>query len=166
MKRSFTLLAALVLLTTMSFAQSQQRRGMGDRQKMVEARTEKLDRGERFAKALELTDEQKTKIEAIHFESMKSMKTVKNTIGEKQARLKSLSTVENPDNKAIVKAASEIGDLKTKMFVNQVQTKQQVRALLDEKQKMKFDQMGDKMRQGKGKGRGNGQGRPNHMKRG
>jgi Spy/CpxP family protein refolding chaperone len=92
------------------------------------------------------------------------MKTVKNTIGEKQARLKSLSTVGNPDNKAIVKAASEIGDLKTKIFVNQVQTKQQVRALLDEKQKMKFDQMGDKMRQGKGKG--NGQGRPDHMKRG
>lgn len=166
MKRSFTLLAALVLLATMSFAQGPQRRGMGDRQKMVEARAEKLDRGERLAKVLELSDEQKTKIEAIHFESMKSMKSVKNLIGEKQARLKSLTTAENPDNKAIVKIAGEIGDLRTKMFVKHVETKQQVRALLDEKQKMKFDQIGDRMREGAGRGRGDGQGRPEHMNRG
>ena len=166
MKRSFTLLAALVIFTTMSFAQGQQRQRMGDRQKMIEARAEKPDRGERFAKILELSDEQKTKVEAIHFESMKSMKSVKNLIGEKQARLKSLSTVENPDNKAIIKVASEIGDLKSKMFVNQVQTKQQVRALLDEKQKMKFDQIVDRMRQGERKGREGGHGRPNQMKKG
>lgn len=166
MKRSFTLLAALVIFTTMSFAQGQQKQRMGGRQKMMEARAEKPNRGERFAQILELTDDQKTKVEAIHFESMKSMKSVKNLIGEKQARLKSLSTVENPDNKAVIKIASEIGDLKSEMFVSQVQTKQQVRALLDEKQKMKFDQIGNRVREGGRKGRESGHGRPNQMKKG
>ena len=164
MKRSFVLLSALTIFSTMLFAQGQQRQRMGDRQNVMEARAEKPDRGERLAQALELTEEQKTKIEGIHFESMKSTKAIKNTIGEKEAKLKSLTTVDNPDNKAIVKVASEIGDLKTKIFVGQIKTKQQVRALLDEKQKMKFDIMGDRMGQ---KGvRENGHRRGEQMKKG
>ncbi|MEQ6120521.1 Spy/CpxP family protein refolding chaperone [Reichenbachiella sp. MALMAid0571] len=141
MKRSIVLLSALVLIGTASIAQSPQMNKMGQRQKMMHANSEKPDRGERFAQALELTDAQKTKIEEIHFAAMKSMKSVKNTIGEKEAKLKTLSSADNPDLKAITKVAEEIGDLRTKMFVSQVQTKQEVRALLDEKQKFKFDNM-------------------------
>ncbi len=141
MKRSIVLLSALVLMGTASMAQSPQGGKMGQRQKMMQASSEKPDRGERFAQALELTDAQKTKIEEIHFAAMKSMKSVKNTIGEKEAKLKTLSSADSPDLKAITKVAEEIGDLRTKMFVNQVKTKQEVRALLDEKQKFKFDNM-------------------------
>lgn len=147
MKRQFTLLAVALILSGITMAQNPQRQKMGQRQKMVEARSEKPDRGERFAQALELTDEQKTKIEAIHFESMKASKTVKNNMREKEARLNTLSTADKPDNKAIEKVAKEIGDLRTEMFVNQVQTQQKIRALLDEKQKMKFDQMNSMRKQ-------------------
>lgn len=149
MKRRFTLLAVVLMIAGISMAQNPQRQKMGPRQKMVEARSEKPDRGERFAQALELTEEQKTKIEAIHFESMKGTKSVKNNIREKEARLNTLSSADQPDSKAITKVAREIGDLRTEMFVNQVQTKQKVRALLDDKQKMKFDQISS-MRKEKG----------------
>ncbi|MFY0652850.1 MAG: periplasmic heavy metal sensor [Cyclobacteriaceae bacterium] len=166
MKRSFTLVVLLVIIGTSSFAQSNQQQRMQYRQKMMQARADKPDRGERFAEALELSDEQKTKIEAIKLESMKSMKSVKNQIGEKNARLKTLSTADNPDSKAITKVAQEIGDLKTQIFVSQVHSRQSIRALLDEKQKMKFDMMTERkgrkmMHRRMGAQRGHGQ-----MKRG
>jgi len=66
MKRSIVLLSALVLMGTASIAQSPQMNKTGQRQKMMQTRAEKPDRGERFAQALELTEEQKTKIEEIH----------------------------------------------------------------------------------------------------
>ena len=161
---SIVLLSALVLMGTATMAQSPQTNKMGQRQKMMQARGEKPDRGERFAQALELTDAQKTKIEEIHFAAMKSMKSVKNNIGEKEAKLKTLSSADSPDLKAISKVAEEIGDLRTKMFVSQVQTKQEVRALLDEKQKFKFDNM-DMMKGKKGE-RGRGGEKSGQMRKG
>jgi len=164
MKRSIVLLSALILIGTASIAQSPQMNKMEPRQKMMQTHSEKPDRGERLAQALELTDEQKTKIEEIHFTAMKSMKSVNNTIGEKEAKLKTLSSADSPDLKAISKVAQEIGDLRTQMFVNQVQTKQEVRALLDEKQKLKFDNMN--MMMGKKDHQGRGGERSGEMRKG
>ena len=155
MKRSILVLSMIAMVGLSAIAQPQpQRRGANKQMKerMGGERQEKRqgkDRLQKMVQMLELSDEQKSKIKDIHFNSMKSMKSVKNEMGEKMARLKTLTSADNPDNKAIKSLAQNIGDLRSKMFVNQVETKQKVRALLDEKQQMKFDMMKDyKMKRG------------------
>lgn len=146
MKRNIIIAAVIMLATTVGFSQDNDRRKMAHGQKAMHSKSEKGDRHERFAQMLELTEEQQKQIADIRFKSMKSVKTLHNNLREKSARLNTLSTADNPDTKAITKVAEEIGDIKSRIFVNQVLTRQEIRALLDEKQQFKFDQMQKMMR--------------------
>lgn len=137
MKRSIMMLMAIVFLSTIILAQPRQGRRDQERPKGHKERFEKM------AEALELTDDQRKQVEDIRFQSMKSTKVLKNDLGEKEAKLRTLTTADNPDGKAVKSLAKQIGDIRGDLFVMKVESRLQIRAVLDEKQKLKFDMMGE-----------------------
>lgn len=115
---------------------------------------------------LDLSEEQKTQMETLRFSLQKSMLPLKNELGEKKAKMKTLSTAEKADMKAINTLIDEMGAIKTQMAKQKASHKQEVRKILTEEQRIIFDS--HKGRKGKGKGNcqanarggknGNGQG--------
>ncbi len=87
----------------------------------------------------DLTDEQKTKIESLKIELMKALKPIKNKIREKEAQLQTLRTEDKPDMNKIFALVDEIGMLKTQARKEHEKHIQEIRQLLDEKQRVVFD---------------------------
>jgi len=94
---------------------------------------------EKMAAYLELTDEQKTKIEALRLDQQKKMLPLKNELGEKEARMKTLSTAEVADMKAINSLIDEMAVIKTKMAKDRAAHHQEIRKILTPEQRIKFD---------------------------
>ncbi|MCB0282501.1 MAG: Spy/CpxP family protein refolding chaperone [Calditrichae bacterium] len=114
-------------------------------------------RGPRHAQMMEnlgLNDEQKAEIEKIHTENMKESLQIGNQIGEKEAQLRTLETADKADLDKINKVIDEIGSLRTKMEKMHAQTKQKVRALLTDEQRVKFDAQPGFRPHGPGKDKG------------
>ena len=95
----------------------------------------------------DLTDEQETKIENLKTAHMKEMLPLKNQMGEKRAQLKTLTTADKVDMAAVNKKIDEIGSLKVEMMKKKEAHRQDVRALLNDNQRLYFD-----MHKGKGYG--------------
>ena len=87
----------------------------------------------------DLSDTQKTEIEKLKVAHMKNMQNLQNQIGEKEAKLKTLETSDNPDMKAINGLVEEIGSIKTDILKERVNHRLNVRKLLTEEQKVYFD---------------------------
>lgn len=99
----------------------------------------------------DLTEEQQAKLKSLRTETQKQVLPLRNQIGEKKARLKSLTTAEEPDMKSIDKLIEEIGDLKTQIAKLRAATHQKVRAELTEDQRLFLDtHMGKQKGHGKG----------------
>lgn len=107
-----------------------------------------MQRGERMEEFLELSDDQKTKIETLRVAHQKEMLPLKNELGEKQAKMQTLASAENADMKSINALIDEMSVIKTKMAKMRAAHKQDVRKLLSPEQRVKFD---SKSRQGRGK---------------
>ena len=124
-----------------------------------------------------LNEDQKTKIKDIHVAHMKEVQALRNQMGELKAKQKTLSTAEKPDQKAIDANIDEISKVQNQMMKKMSATHQKVRALLNDEQKLWFDNhagrngmhKGQGMRSGncpymgQGMGKGQGQGRGNGM---
>lgn len=95
---------------------------------------------------LNLTDEQKEKIEAIRLKTQKEMLGIRNQLGEKQARLRTLTTGDTYNEREVNKVIEEIGALNTRKMKLHVSHRQEIRNLLDEQQRLKFDSRGHNMR--------------------
>lgn len=89
---------------------------------------------------LELTDEQKTKIEELKLESSKAKTQRQNQLREKEAQLTTLRTEDKIDQNKINNLIDEIGKLRTEGRKDQVNTDLKIRAMLSEKQRIIFDQ--------------------------
>lgn len=113
-------------------------------------------RGERMAELLDLTDQQKEQFKALRLDHQKAMLPMKNELNELNAKLKTLSTAENADMKAINSQIDKIGSLKTKMMKSKAAHKQEMRKILTEEQRIMFDS--HKGRKGKACGYGHGRG--------
>ena len=100
-------------------------------------------------KMLDLTEEQQEKIDELRLQCMKNNTSITNKMMEKKARLKTLTTADDIDMKAINATIDEITGLKSQFMKNKVATKMDVRNLLTDKQKIMFD----KQRMGKGFGK-------------
>ena len=105
------------------------------------------DRFEQMAKRLELTDEQKTKIEALQTPHMKKMIAFRNQLGEKQAQKRTLMSAEKPDQKKLNALVDEISNIRADQEKERISHGIEVKSLLTDKQKLKFDMM--QQRQGK-----------------
>lgn len=136
------LLASIVLI---SITLSAQRQGDGQGAAMRKGNFEhkqqykQHNQGERLAIILDLTDEQKTKFEALRFDHQKKMLPLTNDLGEKQAKMKTLQTADKVDMTAINKLIDEMSVTKAKMEKNKAAMHQDMRKVLTEEQRVKFD---------------------------
>lgn len=146
-----SLVVALALLLSMSmYAQYGQGRH-GERQGQRERQGERGN----FLEMLELSEEQEAKIEDLRLSHLENMLTNRNELDEKKAKLNSLSTEKTVDMKAINSLIEEIGTLKTEMMKEKEAHHQEIRKILTDEQRIKFD-LHRSNRGGKGRGHGNG----------
>lgn len=107
----------------------------------------------RIAERLDLTDSQKKQIQKRHLQHAEKMIGLKNLMGEKEAKLRTLSTAKKVDMGDINELIEEIGALKIKMMKNKASLKQSFRTLLTDDQRIMFDahsqRMEKKYRKGK-----------------
>ena len=128
-----TILALSLLLGTVVVAQrgprdGDERRG-GDRGDRMEMIMERLD----------LSEDQMAQIEDLKLDHFKSMQGVRNDLRIKQAELQAQVSADEPDATAVNNTVSAINDLRGQQFAAQVSHRLEVRNLLDEEQKVKFD---------------------------
>jgi Spy/CpxP family protein refolding chaperone len=87
----------------------------------------------------DLTDQQKQKIEDLCLAHKKETTQIKNQLNEKQAHLKTLQGADKADMAAINKTIDEIGVFKADLMKKCAATKQSIKELLNDKQKIAFD---------------------------
>jgi Spy/CpxP family protein refolding chaperone len=160
MKAKILSIVLLMSLSTVLMAQSSEN---GDKRPMRgQDHGLLMNGGQRgMADGLNLTDEQKAAFKQGMIDMHKQMKPLRNELGEAEAHQKTLVTAEKPDFSAINKNIEKIGAIKIEMA--KIQTKQHLdmRALLTDEQKLKFDQFKGKMGHRNGQ---NGQGGMMHRK--
>ena len=131
----------LVLIMTFSALSVNAQRGQQDDQRR--GRRAQMDqrglRGQMREMIPNLTEEQKGKMKALRLDMQKSKLPIENELREKKARMRTLSTADNPDMKAINKLIEEMGDLKVKLGKLKASHHQEVRKQLTEEQRVFFD---------------------------
>jgi len=133
MKNLLRIVFTLTLLLTVVGVEAQQRKAQSREY------GEKATRRSAMADGLNLTGEQKTKMKSLRLELQKEILPIKNEIGENSARLRSLSTLDNVDLKAINKIIDANGVLKANIAKLSMANRQQARKMLNEEQRIVFD---------------------------
>jgi Spy/CpxP family protein refolding chaperone len=105
----------------------------------------------------DLTEAQQAQIEKLRTAHMKDVLPLKNELGEREAKLKTLMSSTNPDMNAINAEIEKIGQIKIEMHKKKALHQQDVRKVLTEEQRVMFD-----MHSGKGMGKGKGYGNCNY----
>lgn len=145
----------LVLMIFTVSAQAQDRKGPHP-QRQGHEQMEKGDHGQKkpgHPPIPGITEEQKEQMKAIHVEIEKSALPIKNQIGEKEARLRTLVTAANYDERAVNKVLDEIGDLKTDVQKLEVAGLQKAKEVLTEEQMLfLYKNMGQRPGPKEGKG--------------
>ncbi len=98
-----------------------------------------FNKGEEMMAHLNLSDEQKTKIEDLKLEHQKKMLPLRNQLNEKMAKMKTLETAFPADMKAIDALIDEMSGVRTQMAKERAAMHQEVRKILTEEQRIKFD---------------------------
>jgi len=91
---------------------------------------------------LNLNDQQREEMKKIRTEQLKERTQTRNLLREKRAKLEVLQTDEKPDMKAINKLIDEIAAVQAQEMKNQAATRQKIRSLLNEEQRVRFDAQG------------------------
>ena len=90
-----------------------------------------------------LSEEQASQLKVIHIKSEKAALPIKNQVGEKEARLRTLTTSVGYDAKAVNNVIDEIGYLKNDLMKLKVASGQEIKSILTEEQLLFFNkQMG------------------------
>lgn len=87
----------------------------------------------------DLSEDQKSQITKLKTQALKETTTFRNQLAEKRAHLKTLSTAENADQKAIDAEIDAISSLRAKIMKVQAKLRQDIRALLSDDQRVYFD---------------------------
>lgn len=158
MKKVTLLVAvAIMIIGTSTYAQ---------RGRNFDNKGQGFNKAEMCERIPDLTDDQKTKIEALRLEQMKEMTTHRNQMDELKAKKRTLMTSDNADMKEINSVIDQMTSLQNKRMKASAKHRQEVRSLLTEEQKVYFDTMprhrrghGKGMKQGRGNMQGSGCGR-------
>jgi len=86
-----------------------------------------------------LSDKQREEIRKIYSEQLKERTKMRNLLKEKRAKLEVLQTAEKPDLKEINKVIDEIAALQAQEMKAQAASRQKIRSLLTEEQRVYFD---------------------------
>ena len=87
----------------------------------------------------DLTEQQKEQIKELEINHMKEVLPLNNEIGEKEARLRTLSTEDDADINAIYTLIEEIGKIKIEMMKKEAAFHQGIRKILTSDQRVLFD---------------------------
>lgn len=93
----------------------------------------------RMHEMLNLSEEQKTKIDALQSDHLKEMIQLKNKLNELEAKKQTLSTEDKVDMKAINSNIDEISNVQNKIMKKNAEHHQSIRELLTDEQRVKFD---------------------------
>lgn len=136
------LLIAVLVVSTATMAQrgnsmtAGQRMNPEKREMMMKHRLQQNGERQNF-----LTEEQKGAMKNLRLETAKKVKPLKNKLREMMAHQKSLTTADNVDMKAINKNIDKIAELRAEMAKIMAAQQQQVRKLLTDEQRLRFDSM-------------------------
>lgn len=150
MRRIIT--TAFLLLLIGSLSVQAQRSDQQERRKVIKERVEKRDgqqgqmrRGPQTMLAkLDLSEDQKEKIKGIMLEGKQESLPLENQLREKRARLRTLSSGDTYDVAALNKVVDEMSALQASIKKIHIAKKGEIRALLNDEQKIKFDTMPDR----------------------
>jgi len=92
-----------------------------------------------FMKIPDLTDVQQEKMKKLHTSLAKEMLPLKNQLGEKEARMKTVSTGDNVKMNEVYAVIDEISAIKTNMAKKKAAHRQEIREILTDDQKVWFD---------------------------
>jgi len=106
--------------------------------KNQERRPQFHDRQEPLS-GLALSETQRTKVDDIHLALQKELLPLKNEMGEKKAKLRTLTTAQKVDMKAINSLIDEMAGIGSNIRKKQAAALQQVRQVLTDEQRIKFD---------------------------
>jgi len=150
MKTRFLFIALFFFSVNSIHAQPGNKMGNNRNREDFRPRFEQNDPGDQFERMaifLELTDEQKIKIEALQTPHMKKMIAFRNQLGEKQAQKRTLMSADKPDQKKLNALVDEVSKIRSNQEKERISHGIEVKTLLTDKQKVKFDMM--QQRQGK-----------------
>lgn len=139
------LMVSVLVATISSNSFAQRRMGLNN----VSADSAKFERG-----IPNLTADQKTKIESLRVKHAKEITPLKNELAEKQAHLKTLSSVDKPDRDAINKTIDEITALRGKIMKVNVNHRLDVSSILTDEQRVFFNSHHNGMKNGHRMGKG------------
>jgi len=124
-------LLVMVLAVTVTMAQQGPRKDRG------------YNRGGRldFSERLDLTEDQQTKFDALRVDHFKSTQELRDQVREKQVKLDDLLNNDEIDVKNVEKLVAEIGQVRTKLMRERINHHIEVRKLLTDEQRVKFDMM-------------------------
>ncbi len=88
---------------------------------------------------LDLTEDQKAEIKAVHLSQMKETQPLTDEVNINRAKLKAAMHKDNPDMKEIVSLVESNAKILTDIQVNKIEAQIKVRTLLTEEQKVIFD---------------------------
>jgi Spy/CpxP family protein refolding chaperone len=136
MKILFFSITLLMLLSLGSFAQYDNDE---DFSKDVKIQKHKLEKKSIFPDELKLTDQQKNDIKKISLNTKKTIMPLRNLLIEKKAHLRTLSVAEKANIEEINQTIDEISAINAQIMKKREATKQEIRKLLTEEQRLNFD---------------------------
>lgn len=135
-KTTFLFLILSGVVGTLS-AQPQNRRNMQPQQNRQIAQNER-GQGQQM-RLPNLTEEQKEQIKAIKLDGQKEALPLRNEMMEKKARLRTLTTSEDYNEKSVNNTIDEISELEASLMKLRQNHRQEVREILTEEQRIVFD---------------------------
>ena len=143
------IIGTLLVFSSSAFAQR------GERSRMMRQdapRMERLQDHNRISAVLDLSDEQKEKIQDLRSNHQKEMMYSRNLLNEKNARLKTLLSAPDNDEKAINSVIDEISSMKGDLMKNQISNREEIKGVLTPDQLQKFEALGKRLHQRRGPG--------------
>ncbi len=157
--KKYGLIVLVVLFTGITTSQAQQfRKGEKPPQAEFNKRGnpagEMRERGPKGPRIPNLSEEQREQLKTFKLELEKNSLPLKNQLAEKEAKLRTLTTSDSFDERAVNKVIEEIGELKTSLMKLHVANGQKIKSILTEEQLVVFNNQLAK------KGKGNKNGKP------
>lgn len=107
-----------------------------------------------ISEKLQLTETQREQAKSVYLSHTEKMIQLRNLSGEKEAKLRTLSSTQNADMGQINKVIEEIGDLNIRLMKNRASQKQELRKILTDEQRAMFDLHSQRFGKGRWKHRG------------
>ena len=142
-KLSYVLVVAM-LFTSVTLSAQQARRGDGEHHHPHMERNESgqkgvQQRGTGRPHIPDLTEEQKEQLHGFKVEMDKKALPLQNELGEKEARLRTLTTSESYNASAVEDLIEELGEVKTELEKLKVGQIQKIKSILTEEQLVAFN---------------------------